>query len=57
MCLATMNLCLIEGCLLQMKTLLKQFLAALAALYLTLVSQWVGDCHFRIQTQRVTFET
>ena len=37
------------------------FLAALAALYLTLVSQsvgeWVSDCHFRILTQRVTFET
>ena len=37
------------------------FLAALAALYLTLVSQWLGDwvtgCHFRISTQRVTFET
>ena len=38
------------------------FLAALAALYLTLVSesvsQWlVTGCHFRILTQRVTFET
>ena len=32
-------------------------LAALAALYLTLVSDWVGHCHFRILTQRVTFET
>ena len=38
-----------------------EFLAALAALYLTLVtesvSQSVSDCHFRISTQRVTFET
>ena len=33
------------------------FLAALAALYLTLVSGWVSECHFRILTQRVTFET
>ena len=33
------------------------FLAALAALYLTLVTDWVGDCNFRIFTQRVTFET
>ena len=33
------------------------FLAALAALYLTLVSQSVSNCHFRILTQRVTFET
>ena len=32
-------------------------LAALAALYLTLVTDWVGHCHFRILTQRVTFET
>ena len=31
------------------------FLAALAALYLPLVV--VSDCHFRILTQRVTFET
>ena len=28
-----------------------------SALYLTLVSQWVGECHFRILTQRVTFGT
>ena len=35
----------------------KNFLAALAALYLTLVSQWVSDCHFIIWTQRVTFGT
>ena len=34
-----------------------QFLSALAALYLTLVSQWVTHCHFRISTQIVTFET
>ena len=37
------------------------FLAALAALYLTLVSEWVSesvtDRHFRILTQIVTFET
>ena len=33
------------------------FLAALAALYLTLVSHSLSDCHFRILTQRVTFET
>ena len=37
------------------------FLAALAALYLTLVtesvSQWVTHCHFRMLTQRVTFDT
>ena len=33
------------------------FLAALAALYLTLVTHWVGGCHFRISTQRVTFKT
>ena len=33
------------------------FLAALAALYLTLVSESVTGCHFRILTQRVTFET
>ena len=33
------------------------FLAALAALYLTLVSGSLTDCHFRILTQRVTFET
>ena len=37
------------------------FLAALAALYLTLVSHSVTDSvthrHFRILTQRVTFET
>ena len=35
------------------------FLAALAALYLTLVSDWVSqtDCHYRISTKRVTFET
>ena len=34
------------------------YLAALAALYLTLVSECVGgDCHFRILTQGVTFET
>ena len=37
------------------------FLAALAALYLTLVSHSVTDSvthrHFRISTQRVTFET
>ena len=32
------------------------FLVALAALYLTLVSQSVTDSHFRILTQRVTFE-
>ena len=32
-------------------------LTALAALYLTLVSDLVGHCHFRILTQRVTFET
>ena len=32
------------------------FLAALAALYLTLVCV-VAKCHFRILTQRVTFET
>jgi len=34
-----------------------QFLAALAALYLTLVSHWLTECHFRILIQRVTFET
>ena len=38
-----------------------EFLAALAALYLTLVSEWVSesvtDRHFRILTQIVTFET
>ena len=33
------------------------FLAAGAALYLTLVSQSVTDYHFRISTQIVTFET
>jgi len=33
------------------------FLAALAALYLTLVSELVTGCHFRILTQGVTFET
>ena len=33
------------------------FLAALAALYLTLVSESVTDRHFRILTQIVTFET
>ena len=33
------------------------FLAALAALYLTLVSHSLSDCHFRVLTQRVTFET
>ena len=37
--------------------IISTFLAALAALYLTLVSQSVGGCHFRILTQRVTFET
>ena len=31
-------------------------LAALAALYLTLVTDWVSDCHFWILTQRVTFD-
>ena len=36
---------------------LRLFLAALAALYLTLVSGSVTGCHFRILTQRVTFET
>ena len=35
----------------------ERFVAALAVLYLTLVSDWVGHCHFRILTQRVTFET
>ena len=35
----------------------KIFLAALAALYLTLVSDSLSDRHFRISTQRVTFET
>ena len=34
-----------------------QFLAALAALYPTLVSQSLSGCHFRISTQKVTFET
>ena len=34
-----------------------QFLTALAALYLTLVSESVRECYFRILTQRVTFET
>ena len=33
------------------------FLAALSALYLSLVTEWVSECHFRILTQRVTFET
>ena len=33
------------------------FLAALAALYLTLVSESLTHCHFRISIQRVTFET
>ena len=33
------------------------FLAALAALYLTLVTHSVSGCHFRILTKRVTFET
>ena len=37
------------------------FLAAVAALYLTLVSHWVSEslsgCHFRISTQILTFET
>ena len=33
------------------------FLAAQAALYLTLVSDWVSNRHFRILTQIVTFET
>ena len=33
------------------------FLAALAALYLTLVTHWVSQCHFWILTQRVSFET
>ena len=33
------------------------FLAALAALYLTLVSESVTGCHFRILTQIVTFDT
>ena len=33
------------------------FLAALASLYLTLVTGSVTDRHFRILTQRVTFET
>ena len=33
------------------------FLAALAALYLTLVGQSLTDCHFRIPRQRVTFKT
>ena len=32
-------------------------LAALAALYLTLVSDWLGERHFRILTQWATFET
>ena len=32
------------------------FLAALAALYLTLVTDSVSECHFRISTQGVTFE-
>ena len=36
---------------------LSLLLAALAALYLTLVSEWVSNRHFRILTQRVTFET
>ena len=40
----------------------EMFLAAMAALYLPLVTQslqcteWVSDCNFRIWTQRVTFE-
>ena len=33
------------------------FLADLAALYLTLVSESVSQCHFRTLTQRGTFET
>ena len=33
------------------------FLAALAALYLTLVSDWLGNRHFRTLTHRVTFDT
>ena len=33
------------------------FLAALAALYLTLVNQWVDHCQFWVLTRRVTFET
>ena len=33
------------------------FLAALAALYLTSVTEWVNNRHFRILTQRVSFET
>ena len=33
------------------------FLAALAALYLTLVSHSVSQCHFRILKQRVSYET
>ena len=32
-------------------------LAALAALYLPLVTQSISDCHFRIYTQQVTSET
>ena len=39
----------------------RDFLAALAALYLTLVSEWVSasvsHCHFWILRHRVTFET
>ena len=36
---------------------LRDFLAALAALYLPLVTDSLTDCHFRNSTQRVTFET
>ena len=32
------------------------FLAALSVPYLPLVSAWVSHCHFRIRTQRVTFD-
>ena len=34
-----------------------QFLVALAALYLTLVSESVSECYFWILTQRATFNT
>ena len=43
--------------LLWLFSLLWLFLAALAALYLTLVTEWVTDRHFRLSTQRVTFQT
>ena len=46
----------IQALLLQRSTISWDFLAALVALYLTLVSESLSDCHFRILTQRVDRE-